>query len=66
MGNETSVGDGGSLLKNVQVRSAGLRLGGNGLEADDDAPVSQGNSGERKTFRDKYMLQSRIGERRRA
>lgn len=61
MGNETSVGD-ASRLKYVQARSAGRCLG-NGL--DDDVGISQGPSGERKTFRDEYMLQSRIGERRR-
>lgn len=61
MGNESSVGDGSSLLKNVQLRSAGRRWG-SGL--DDDEGFSQSNSGELKTFRDEYMLQSRIGEAR--
>lgn len=62
MGNESSVGDGGSLLKNVQLSSAGKRLS-SGL--DDDVSISHSNLSERKTFRDEYMLQSRIGEGRR-
>lgn len=37
---------------------------GSGLDdSGDGAVVSQNNLGERKTFRDEYMLQSRIGER---
>lgn len=44
---------------------------GNGLvdsssNIGDEAVISESNLGERKTFRDEYMLQSRIGERAKA
>lgn len=72
MGNESSVGGGDSSQKNVQHHgSSGGRRLGNGLvdsssNIGDEAVISESNLGERKTFRDEYMLQSRIGERAKA